>query len=200
MRVPALAALALLAGCAVDPTLARFRQTLAAHESATLALEQWCAGQGFANPARVEAQQRTDDASRPASPAIRAALGLSADEPVRVRHVALACGGRVLSDAWNWYVPARLTPEMNRTLDTTRTPFGKVVAAIGLHRRPLPAGSPDPAPCPAGTIHHVTAVLTRDDGAAYSLVSECYTRANLAFAKISSGFLTGIKEPAAKSG
>lgn len=174
-----LAALALLAGCTGDATLGRFRQTLAAHESATLALEQWCAAQGFANPAHVEARQQADGASRPATPAIRAALGIGGDEPVRVRHVALACGGRVLSDAWNWYVPARLTPAMNQALDTTRTPFGKVVAPVGLHRLPLPPGSPDPAPCPAGTIHHVTAVLHRDDGAAYSLVSECYTRANI---------------------
>ena len=177
MRRAALAALALLAGCAGDTTLGRFRQTLAAHESATLALEQWCAARHFADPARVEAGQRPDGPTRPATAAIRAALEVGADEPVRVRHVALSCGGRVLSDAWNWYVPARLTPEMNRALDTTRTPFGKVVAPIGLHRQPLSA---DPAPCPAGTIHHVTAVLHRDDGAAYSLVSECYTRANTA--------------------
>ena len=62
-------------------------------------------------------------------------------------------------------------------LDTTRVPFGKVVAPIGLHRVALPG--PAPAACPAGTIRHDRAVLHRDDGLAYSLVSECYTRANL---------------------
>jgi hypothetical protein len=86
----------------------------------------------------------------------------------------------VLSDARNWYVPARLTPAMNGLLGTTQTPFGKVVAPLGLHRQPLPPGMASPARCPAGTIHHVTAVLRRNDGQPISLVSECYTRANTA--------------------
>jgi len=69
---------------------------------------------------------------------------------------------------------------MNRTLDTTRVPFGKAVAPLGLHRRALPVGALSPAPCPADSIQHDTAVLRRDDGLPYSLVSECYTRANIA--------------------
>lgn len=170
-----------IAGCAArTATLDQFRQTLASHDSATLALEQWCARRALAAPAHVTALAQ-DDADRfPATPAIRRALEIGADVPVRVRHVRLACGAVVLSDARNWYVPDRLTPAMNQALDTTRTPFGKVVAPLGLHRQPLPAGAPGPAPCPTGTIHHESAVLRRNDGVAYSLVSECYTRANLA--------------------
>jgi hypothetical protein len=178
MRIAAAFGLVLLL-TACTPRLAEFRRTLDARDSATLALEDWCGRQGIASPARIEATTLDDSAQSPATPAIRTALEVGPDEPVRVRHVRLSCGGAVLSDARNWYVPGRLTAEMNRTLDTTRVPFGKVVAPIGLHRRPFPRHSPSPAPCPAATILHNTAVLRRDDGQAYSLVSECYTRANL---------------------
>ena len=169
--------LALTGACAQAGTLTEFRQTLASHDSATVALEQWCERRGIMAPAHVLAVAQDDAAAVPASPALRAALGVGADEPVRVRHVLLTCGNTVLSDARNWYVPARLTPDMNHTLDTPRVPFGKVVAPIGLHRVPLAHASP--AQCPAGTIQHDTAVLHRNDGLAYSLVSECYTRANI---------------------
>jgi chorismate-pyruvate lyase len=68
---------------------------------------------------------------------------------VRYRHVELRCGTHVLSDADNWYVPARLTPEMNRLLETTDTPFGRAVQELRPYRRtfavtilwsPLPHG------------------------------------------------------------
>lgn len=172
-----IAALALaLGGCAADPQIATLRADLAAHDSATAVLETWCAGHALADPPRIEAVLMPD--SPPATPAIRAALGVDRATPVAVRHVHLQCGARVLSDAYNWYVPQRLTPAMNATLAATRVPFGKVVAPLGLHRRVL-AGSA-PARCPRGTIIHVSALLSSDDGRAYSLVSECYTRANLA--------------------
>ncbi len=80
---------------------------------------------------------------------MRAALDVKPDEPLGYRRVRLKCGDRVLSEADNWYVPARLTPEMNRVLETTDTPFGKAVAALHFRRhtlsaellwRPLPQG------------------------------------------------------------
>jgi hypothetical protein len=171
--------LALVGACTQNPDLIAFRQTLASHDSATVALERWCERRGIMTPAHVLAVAQDDADAVPAGPAIRQALGVGRDEPLRARHVLLTCGTIVLSDARNWYVPARLTAPMNSTLDTMRVPFGKVVAAIGLHRVPLAKGAPSPAPCPAGTIRHDTAVLHRDDGLAYSLVSECYTRANI---------------------
>jgi hypothetical protein len=178
MRRAGLLLAALATGCAGDTTLADFRHTLASHDSATVALEQWCGRRGILVPPVIQAVAQDDADAVPVTPAIRAALDVAGDEPLRARHVLLVCGDTVLSDARNWYVPARLTAQMNHTLDTTRVPFGKVVAPLGLHRRPLPAGTTSPAPCPAGTIHHESAVLRRNDGLAYSLVSECYTRAN----------------------
>lgn len=187
IRRAAVAMIAMLAsGCVDSPlqdqfptTLAAFRATLAAHDSATVALTEWCGRRGIIDPPHIQAVPIDDAQALPATPAIRAALGVGDDETVRVRHVQLTCGAVVLSDARNWYVPARLTGAMNIALDTTRVPFGTVVAPLDLHRQPLPPGTPEPASCPADTIQHTTAVLRNNAGAAYSLVSECYTRANI---------------------
>ena len=70
-------------------------------------------------------------------PAIRRLLQVGAAEPVRYRRVRLACGDQILSDADNWYVPARLTAEMNHTLDETDTPFGAVVKPLDFRRRTI---------------------------------------------------------------
>src|SRR5215212_1678516 len=68
---------------------------------------------------------------------------------LQYRRVELRCGAHVLSQADNWYVPGRLTPEMNEVLETTDTPFGKAVQALHPYRRtiavtmlwtPLPRG------------------------------------------------------------
>ena len=139
-------ALSLLAGPATampDTFLARV-ETLASIEtlnaeilassSATRALEHWCQIHAMAADPKVHAELiRGPD--RPLDEAGRQRLGLSADEPVRYRHVRLVCGGHVLSEADNWYVPSRLAPDMNRVLDTTDTPFGKAVAALRFTRQ-----------------------------------------------------------------
>jgi hypothetical protein len=39
--------------------------------------------------------------------------------------VHLKCGERVLSEADNWYVPARLTKEMNQSLENSDIAFGR---------------------------------------------------------------------------
>ena len=121
---------------------------LLSHDSATLTLERWCADHRLADPARIVAE-RVHDVDKPASAEVRAALDVKPDEPLGYRRVRLKCGDRVLSEADNWYVPARLTPEMNHVLETTDTPFGKAVAALHFRRhtlsadllwRPLPKG------------------------------------------------------------
>ncbi|WP_421839814.1 hypothetical protein [Novosphingobium sp.] len=166
-----------LAAC--SPTLARFERTLAANDSATAALRQWCEAQRIAAPAEIVADTEKD-AKEAANPAIRAALGVGADEPLAFRHVRLRCGGAVLSDAKNWYVPARLTPAMNSALETTRTPFGTVVRPLGFRRERLASQHGRAKECPAGTVLSHKAVLRVANGRAISLVIECYTRANLA--------------------
>ncbi|SMC93243.1 hypothetical protein SAMN06272759_11239 [Novosphingobium sp. B1] len=169
--------LATVSSCATSP-LSSLERTLSANQSATAALEQWCAARRIASPAIVRAIADRD-ARRPASAAIRASLGVRPDEPLGYRHVQLACGERVLSVAHNWYVPARLTAAMNRTLETGDTPFGKVVAPLGFTRQRLERQRGGSADCPAGTVLADKAVLRVGDGTAISFVVECYTAANL---------------------
>lgn len=165
-----------LAGC--SPTLTRFESTLASRDSATQALGEWCATRGLADPPVVRALADRSAHEAP-PPSVRSALGVDATERVAFRHVRLACGETVLSDAKNWYVPARLAEDMNRTLETTDVPFGKVVSSLGFHRERLASRRGRAAECPAGTVLSHTAVLRLADGRAISLVVECYTRANI---------------------
>ena len=106
---------------------------LLAGDSATLTLESWCARRRLADPARVVAV-RDPRAVQPPPPEVRDRLQVSPGEPVAYRRVRLTCGGYVLSEADNWYVPARLSLSMNQTLDTTDTSFGRVILPLGPHR------------------------------------------------------------------
>jgi len=86
--------------------------------------------------------------------------------------VKLTCGTHVLSEADNWYVPERLTPEMNRTLDTTEIPFGTVVRPLDFHRKTVKMETLDD---PAHALR-VTALLLTGGGTPFSLVVENYSR------------------------
>jgi hypothetical protein len=165
---------------------------LLAHDSATLTIERWCADHRLADPARIIAE-RVRDADKPPGVEVRKALDVKPDEPLGYRRVRLKCGDHVLSEADNWYVPARLTPEMNHALETTDTPFGKAVAPLHFRRhtisanllwRPLPEGwemGAASAPKEAGALtipDHVLehrAVLSTLDGEPFSEVVETYT-------------------------
>ena len=111
---------------------------LLASRSATRTLEAWCAGHAMAVDPRLRAE-RVPGPDKPLDAGQRARLAIGSDEPVRYRHVRLACGAHVLSDADNWYVPSRLTPAMNATLDATDTSFGTVVAPLGVTRETFAA-------------------------------------------------------------
>lgn len=165
---------------------------LLSHPSATLTLERWCGTHHLATDAKVVARV-VKGANKPLPDGAREQLGIGADESVRYRQVQLVCGGLVLSEADNWYVPARLTEAMNRELDDSDTPFGKVVQALHFRRQtlaaellwsPLPAGWDAGAPLPAATHRaldipaHVLqhrAVLVSADNRPFSLVVESYT-------------------------
>jgi chorismate-pyruvate lyase len=170
---------------------------LLSHDSATLTLERWCADHRLADPARIVAE-RVHDVDKPATADVRAALDVKPDEPLGYRRVRLRCGEHVLSEADNWYVPTRLTPEMNRTLETSDTPFGKAVAALGFRRHtlsaellwsPLPkgwemgaasAGGAGLLAMPEHVLEH-RAVLSLPSGEPFSEVVETYTGEVLAF-------------------
>lgn len=170
---------------------------LLSHDSATLTLDRWCADHRLAEPAKVTAE-RVRGADKPATAEIRAALHVDAATPVAYRSVRLRCGGHVLSEADNWYVPGRLAPAMNQALETSDIAFGRAVQALHFSRHtvsaqllwsPLPAGWEMQGLPPAGSgalviPHHVLehrAVLATPDGMPFSLVVEDYTEAVLAF-------------------
>jgi hypothetical protein len=172
---------------------------LLSHDSATSTLEHWCDAHRLASPPRIVAVRVPDMDKRP-SPEQRRELGVTATDLVRYRRVKLLCGAVVLSEADNWYVPSRLTPEMNKILDTTDLPFGRVVQALHFQRHTLSSAllwHPQPEgwemnaaltsdgaatlPMPPHLLQH-RAVLTLPDGTPFSEVVESYTGNVLAFA------------------
>jgi len=198
-----------LGGCALAPAqrqyIARVEalallQTLNAdllsHDSATLTLERWCADHHLADPAHIVAH-RARDGDKPMPDELRTQLAVDANEPIRYRHVQLVCGEHVLSAADNWYVPSRLTTEMNWQLDNTDEPFGKVVKPLRFRRhtisaellwQPLPQGWEMPAAkfdsislrIPHDVLRH-QAILYTSAQVPFSAVVETYTSENFAF-------------------
>ena len=171
---------------------------LLGHDSATAVLQRWCDAHALAPGAKIQAQL-IPGVANPLPDAARQALGLGPKVAVRYRRVRLACGTHVLSEAENWYLPEALTPEMNRLLDYTDTPFGVAVKALDFHRRnltaellfqPLAPGwemRPPPVakaghalPVPPIVLRH-TAALTTGAGAPLAYVVESYTAAVLDF-------------------
>ncbi len=168
---------------------------LLSHDSATAVLQGWCDAHGPGGLKMVAQRVRVRD--KPLPEAARAALGEAAAQGVRYRRVLLACGDKVLSEADNWYLPARLTPEMNRQLEETDTPFGVAVKALDFHRRNLsstllykpltpgweaaPAPKTAPPAIPPSVLEH-SAVLSTPAGAPFSYVVETYTAQTLTMA------------------
>jgi chorismate-pyruvate lyase len=171
---------------------------LLASRSATLTLDQWCADHHIAADAKIHAQ-RVKAPDKPITPEQRERLHIGPDEPVKYRRVALTCGTHVLSEADNWYVAGRLTPEMNQQLEETDIPFGRVVQPLHptretfvtlLHYQPLSKGwELQPAPTEADAkpielpehLFEHRALLFNASHEPFSEVHEVYTRAVLEF-------------------
>ena len=167
--------------------------------SATATLERWCRDHMLAeNPTIVAALMR--NVNRPATAEQRRHLQVTERDAVTYRHVQLRCGDRVLSEADNWYVPGRLTPEMNRLLETTDTPFGRAVQSLEPYRQtysamllwlPLPDGwerQSTTLPAATGralvipdTLFEHRAILYTREHVPFSEVDEIYQRQVLAF-------------------
>lgn len=182
-----------------DAALHELSDRLLAKDSATLVLDDWCARHRMAATPKIVAE-RVHEADRNAPEDVRALLKVASGEVVRYRHVRLRCGTHVLSDADNWYVPGRLTPAINRLLDTTDIPFGRVAQPLEFRRFTVGSHHPwSPLPTdwqslaaerwPQGPLLEVPetvlvnrAVLLLPDGEPISVVNERYTGEVLAFA------------------
>jgi chorismate-pyruvate lyase len=166
---------------------------LLASRSATLTLEAWCSSHHMAADPKIHARL-VPDVFKEISKESRQRLKVSEDTPVKYRRVELLCGDHILSQADNWYVPSRLTPEMNKTLETTDRSFGYVVKDLEPRRqtisadllwRPLPEGFELQQPpaehadqelaIPPLLFEHRALVL-KPDGQPFSEVVETYRR------------------------
>ena len=170
-----------------------------ASRSATQTLENWCRDHRLAPEPRILAHLVTG-VNTPPTPEQRQRLEVTGQDEVKYRRVQLRCGDQVLSEADNWYVPARLTPEMNRRLETTNTPFGKAIESLEPYRQTfavtllwaplpdgwerasttLPDGTSRALAIPAALFQHRAILYTRDHRP-FSEVSEVYQRQILAF-------------------
>ena len=176
---------------------------LLSHDSASVTLERWCSAHQLASPARITAA-RVRNAEQPATEIQRQRLRVTPTDEVRYRKVSLRCGTVVLSEADNWYVPARLTPQMNQLLEGSDTPFGLAVQSLHFQRRtisaemlwqPLPPGWEMSRPaasddtgelCVPGQLLRHRALLTLPDGTPFSEVVETYTSNVLAVPRLAS--------------
>ncbi len=150
------------------PSADRIVAAIVGGESASIVLQGWCVDHGL--PPLLA--RRVRGVEKPPPAAALAPLAVRPGEPVGYRRVKLACGTVILSEADNWYVPGRLTRQMNRQLDSTDAPFGLVARPLHFIRRTLQARrAPD-----ADHILEVTAVLVSATGAAFSYVIEDYRR------------------------
>jgi chorismate-pyruvate lyase len=176
---------------------------LLGHDSATLTLQRWCNTHRLASPARIVAERERGVYQAP-SDEQRQQLRVTPTQEVRYRRVKLLCGTVVLSEADNWYVPARLTREINRRLDTTDTPFGVAVQSLHFQRHTLSAevlwqllpaewemqlpaatGAAGELCVPPQVLRH-RALLMLPDGTPFSEVVETYTSEALAVPRLRS--------------
>lgn len=168
--------------------------------SATRTLEEWCGEHRMAAEPKVVAIRVAGARMEPGGEVLQR-LDVRDAAEVAYRRVELRCGAHVMSEADNWYVPARLTPEMNALLETTETPFGKAVQALHPYRRtisvttlwsPLPRGWELQPPTrshasrklvlPAYVFEHRALLLTPDNRP-FSEVVERYRSDVLAFGR-----------------
>lgn len=177
----------------------RLNAEILGSRSATLTLESWCRDHALADDPRIAARL-IQGADKALTAEQRQRLQVTG-EKVTYRKVELRCGAKILSEAENWYVPGRLTAEMNRLLETTDTSFGRAVQPLEPFRQtfevrllwsPLPDGWEREAkthpPCvttgaltiPDALFEHRAVLYTREHKP-FSEVHEIYQRQILSF-------------------
>jgi chorismate-pyruvate lyase len=169
-----------------------------ASSSATATLERWCREHEMAAQPTIVVQRVEDVEKAPSAEQLQR-LRVTDASAVKYRRVRLQCGAHTFSEADNWYVPARLTTQMNHLLETSDIPFGKVVRDLMPYRRtleakllwaPLPpqwelrrarrSASRTPLMIPNEVLVH-TAVLYTAEHEPFSIVVETYQNELFAF-------------------
>lgn len=174
---------------------------LLSSNSATKTLQAWCEDHQMATTPQIRAV-RNLSAHKDLNQDIRALLNVSDTEPVMYRRVQLYCGEVILSEADNWYVPSRLTTDMNRLLTQTETPFGVAVRPLNFYRKthseqllwqPLPknwdrkigavANNEKVVFIPDFVLEH-KAILLTEKNIPFSFVVESYTKNIFSFSQL----------------
>ncbi|WP_066799049.1 hypothetical protein [Sphingomonas soli] len=147
-------------------------RALLANPSATAVLQSWCDRHSPGSKVRAVVTRR--EAMLAGTHAV--VLGVGEGDQIAYRRVQLMCGEQVLSEADNWYVPARLTAEMVDAL-AGDTPFGVAVRPLAPSRRNL-ASERSWAGQGANEVlrHHAVLIV---EGQPISEVRETYQRAML---------------------
>jgi hypothetical protein len=163
-----------LATAAQASPVDRLSAELLASPTATAVLERHCAALGLGT--RVHAEVQRGRALASATPS-RTRLKVAKTEMLGYRRVRLMCGDHVLSQAINWYVPARLTPEMNAALESGDVPFGRVILPLAPQRRTLSIWKARPGRVPhGGTVLRHRAIVLDGQGRPLAEVIENYQR------------------------
>ena len=174
-----------------------------ASPTATRALERWCGEHGLAADPRVTIRPLAVPAAAATAETL-ARLGVSRREKIAYRSVELRCGEVVLSKAENWYLPDRLPRALRRALETSDTPFGRVVQPLAPYRRtvsaqllwqPLPPGwernaGQDDATCGAPAAELAPALQIPD--ALFEQRAVVYSGKHVALAEVHEVYQRGI--------
>jgi len=161
-------------------------------------LGRWCSSHGLVSNPQISIERVLDAEERPTE-AQRKMLATSAKEPIRHRKVQVLCGATVLLEADDWYLPSRVSAQVNALIESTALPFE--TAQIGHFRRRIVSatilwpqlpelwglGTEESAtesqamrPPPARVLtHHV--LVTLPDGTPFGEAKENYMRSVLAF-------------------
>lgn len=158
--------------------MGRLLAELRSGRSATGLLESLCLDSGAGAEGELIARSLAVP-QRDATVEQRERLQVGAAEEVLYRKVQLICRGIVLSEAENWFVPSRLTEAMNRALEETETPFGRVIRDLQPYRRTLDAhvlwNSDSGGEIPQGVLFH-SAIVFSAAHVPLSEVREVYQR------------------------
>lgn len=189
----------ILARAEAQSLLEQLNASLLAAATATTFLDEWCAESKFAPDGKIRAQLVNGEET-PVLKEQRQRLRIDAAEPVKYRRVRLVCGDHILSEAENWYVPGRLSAQMNDALARTDMPFGRVVRdlkpfrktfSVEIFWRPLAAGEAQRAKTPdrpdaelniPERLFEHRALVFNADQVPFSEVQETYMSTLLAFA------------------
>lgn len=162
---------------------------LTAGATATETLLAWCDDHGLSQgPITVKIGQQFAPSVVPDD--VLSALELDLGEAIHYRQVQLMRGALQLAAAENWFVPQRLSADMNDTLIGSDDPFGRVVAPLQPSRRTLAAYL---QPRPDIILDQVAGILS-ETGTALAYVKESYFADLVSFASTPSPLRRPINE------